>query len=95
MALSAISRVPGKFYGQLSFSGDTLRDLRLYGLIGFDEYRDDIWSTTWAITDQVRSAYKLRKIPPIVTVPIIRQRPGYKFWIAAAVIIYLVAAYFL
>ncbi len=29
--------------------GHTLRDLRLYGLIGSDGYRDDVWSTNWAV----------------------------------------------
>jgi len=49
--------------------GHTLRDLRLYGLIGSDAYREDVWSTVWAITDEVRCDFTLLEEPPIPPPP--------------------------
>ncbi len=74
--------------------GDTLRDLRLYGLLGSDSYRDDVWSTTWAIPDGVRRDFKLHQKPSVEALELRAYRPGYKFWIATAVTIYLAGAYF-
>jgi hypothetical protein len=50
---------------------DTLRDLRLYGLIGSDGYRDDVWATHWAMTEAVRHDVALSTTSPAGPLPIV------------------------
>jgi hypothetical protein len=43
-----VSRIPDIEHSRVG--RHTLRDLRLYGLIGSDGYRYDVWQTYWALT---------------------------------------------
>ncbi len=77
IALAAIPHIPRSTAQRIldiehsRVGRDTLRDLRLYGLIASDGYREDVWSTVWAIADDV-----WHDVPPRHAKPEAAPRPA-------------------